>query len=127
MTKERDLLKARIVELQAEVDKLKGRPPAPVVSLETNSPVLPPVRSPPAATATNVARQISGVATNVPTPEIYVVQPGDTLAKIAREHYKDATMAHTIYEANKNVMKSERDLRAGQKITLPPRRQNRGG
>ncbi len=122
MEKERDLLKSRIVELQAEVDKLKGRPPAPIAIVATNTPGRAISQQP--APPTNAVRQISNVATNATASEIYIVKAGDTLAKIAREHFRDPGMAHAIYEANKITMKSERDLRVGQKINLPPKRLN---
>jgi LysM repeat protein len=125
MEKERDLLKARINDLQSEVDKLKGRPPAPAVIAATNTSGR--IVAKPSPASSNSANQVSSAATNAPAAETYVVQPGDTLAKIAREHYHDTGMAHAIYELNKNIMKSDHDLRAGQKIFLPPKRQNRGG
>ena len=120
MVKERELLKGRISDLQAELDRLKGKPaPIPVAATA-------PHAAPPAVAVTNAAANVSTNAA-VAVGETYVVKPGDTLAKIAREYYRDAGMAHAIFEANKSVMKTERDLRAGQKIVLPSKRRNRGG
>lgn len=123
MEKERELLKSRVAELQQELDKLKGRAatPAPVPGVSAVATgVVARV-----ATQTNLAAS----ATNAPVsaPETYIVKDRDTLAKIAREVFHDPGMAHAIFEANKATMKSERDLRAGQKIILPPRRRSGGG
>lgn len=114
MEKERELLKARIAELQQQVDQLKARPVQAAVAVDRSAaaPGQAAVPSaPPAAKSTNAT----------PAAATYQVQPGDTLAKIARLHYRDAGMAHTIYEANRSILKSERDLRPGQKLTLPPK------
>ncbi|AKJ64889.1 tetratricopeptide repeat protein [Kiritimatiella glycovorans] len=50
----------------------------------------------------------------------YVVRGGDTLSRIAARVYGDAAQWRLIYEANRDRMKSERDLQIGQVLTLPP-------
>jgi tetratricopeptide (TPR) repeat protein len=126
MAKERDLLKARIADIQIEVDKLKGRGLSQVQSTGVVSRVVPASTS--NVTVPVVAGGASATATNPPAAaETYLVKQGDTLAKIAREYFHDPGMAHAIFEFNKSTMKSERDLKVGQKINLPPKRQPHGG
>lgn len=113
MAKERDLLRTRIAQLQAEVDRSKAaQQPAAVAA-----PAAPSAGAPPAPRA---------AATPPVAPELYVVKQGDTLAKIARGYYGDAGMANAIFEANRDQLRNENDLKVGQKIKLPPRRPGGG-
>jgi len=50
----------------------------------------------------------------------YTVVSGDTLSKIARNHYGDGAKWHQIYEANKATIGSDPDhIEVGQVLTLP--------
>jgi nucleoid-associated protein YgaU len=50
----------------------------------------------------------------------YTVVSGDSLSKIAKNHYGDAAKWHQIYEANKAIIGSNPDLiQVGQELTLP--------
>lgn len=52
--------------------------------------------------------------------ETYTVVSGDSLSKIAKHHYGDATKWHQIYEANKGIIGSNPDhIEVGQVLTLP--------
>ncbi|MBT8141124.1 MAG: peptidoglycan-binding protein LysM [Gammaproteobacteria bacterium] len=51
--------------------------------------------------------------------EFYVVKPGDTLGKIAKEYYGDAMQYPKIFEANKEVIKDPDLIFVGQKIRIP--------
>ena len=52
--------------------------------------------------------------------ETYTVVSGDTLSKIARNHYGDGAKWHQIYEANKATIGSNPDhIEVGQVLTLP--------
>ncbi|RSK37156.1 LysM peptidoglycan-binding domain-containing protein [Hymenobacter metallilatus] len=52
--------------------------------------------------------------------ETYTVVSGDSLSKIARNHYGDGTKWHQIYEANKNIIGSDPNkIEIGQVLTLP--------
>ena len=52
--------------------------------------------------------------------QTYSVQSGDTLWKIAKNHYGDAAKWHQIYDANKNIIGSNPDhIEVGQVLTLP--------
>jgi nucleoid-associated protein YgaU len=52
---------------------------------------------------------------------VYIVKSGDSLAKIARQHYGDATnrSIDKIYEANKDKMPNKRTLAVGMKLHVP--------
>ena len=50
----------------------------------------------------------------------YIVASGDSLSKIAKNHYGDAAKWHEVYEANKDLIGSNPDLiEVGQVLTLP--------
>jgi nucleoid-associated protein YgaU len=50
----------------------------------------------------------------------YTVVSGDSLSKIAKNHYGDGTKWHEIYEANKDLIGNDPDLiEVGQVLTLP--------
>lgn len=54
------------------------------------------------------------------TGDAYTVVSGDSLAKIAKNHYGDAAKWHQIYEANKAIIGTNPDLiEVGQELTLP--------
>ncbi|UOQ72612.1 LysM peptidoglycan-binding domain-containing protein [Hymenobacter cellulosilyticus] len=50
----------------------------------------------------------------------YTVVSGDSLSKIAKHHYGDASKWHQIYEANKAIIGANPDhIEVGQQLTLP--------
>jgi nucleoid-associated protein YgaU len=51
--------------------------------------------------------------------EPYVVQPGDTLISIARQHYRSGSRYLDILNANQDQLQDPRDLREGMVIRLP--------
>ncbi len=53
----------------------------------------------------------------------YIVEPGDTLSRIAQKFYGDSSLASTIYNANRSILADEDSLRVGQKLMLPPKPQ----
>jgi nucleoid-associated protein YgaU len=54
------------------------------------------------------------------TGNTYTVVSGDSLSKIAKNHYGDASKWHQIYEANKATIGNNPDLiEVGQELTLP--------
>ena len=57
----------------------------------------------------------------ITSPEhmIYVVKKGDTLSKIAKEHYGKASKYHAIFEANKDILKDPDHIYPGQELKLP--------
>ncbi len=54
-----------------------------------------------------------------PVARTYRVQQGDTLTRIAATVYADSSQWNRIYEANRDKMTSENDLKAGQVIIIP--------
>ena len=57
-----------------------------------------------------------------PAPEatMYTVKSGDTLGKIAREHYGDAAKYPSIFEANRPLLNDPNKIYVGQVLRLPP-------
>jgi nucleoid-associated protein YgaU len=52
--------------------------------------------------------------------DVYTVQSGDSLSKIAKKHYGDANAWKQIYEANKEKIGDNPDLiRPGQRFVIP--------
>ena len=84
------------------------RPPPPPA--RAPAPTVPRVT--PAPAAATPAAQPAGVRR-------HVVQPGDTLSKIALRYYSNRARWHDIYAANRDVMKSETDLKVGMQLKIP--------
>jgi nucleoid-associated protein YgaU len=49
------------------------------------------------------------------------VKAGDTLSKIARAHYGDASKYPLIFEANKPMLKDPDKIFVGQVLRVPPK------
>ena len=54
-----------------------------------------------------------------PEPRVYVVQPGDSLSKIAQEVYGQAGRWKEIFQANKDQFENPSLIRPGQKLHIP--------
>ncbi|GIV58599.1 MAG: peptidoglycan-binding protein LysM [Bacteroidetes bacterium] len=54
-----------------------------------------------------------------PEPVFYTIQKGDTLSKIAREHYGDASKWKALFEANREVIEDPDLIYPGQRIRIP--------
>ena len=55
-----------------------------------------------------------------PTPAvIHVVQPGESLSKIAKEHYGDAMKWNLIYEANSDKISNPDLIHPGEEFVIP--------
>ena len=50
---------------------------------------------------------------------VHVVVPGDTLSKIAKTYYGDASLYKRIYEANKDKLKDPDTIVPGQVLVIP--------
>jgi nucleoid-associated protein YgaU len=66
----------------------------------------------------------TGGASNTPKPGAqtqrdYTIQSGDSLSKIARQFYGNASDWQKIYEANKDKIKDPNLIHPGQKIIIP--------
>lgn len=47
------------------------------------------------------------------------VVKGDTLSKIAKKYYDDASLYMQIFEANKDILRDPNLIRIGQKLRIP--------
>ncbi len=70
------------------------------------------------------AGNVSGIAEveedlRVPETVFYEVKSGDTLSKIAKAHYGDASKYPVIFEANKPMLKDPDLIYPGQKLRIP--------
>lgn len=64
--------------------------------------------------------QTAGSATAAPAASrYYTIQSGDTLSKIAKEHYGDANAYNKIFEANREVIGDPDKIYPGQRIRIP--------
>src|SRR5262245_19210362 len=59
------------------------------------------------------------VARPEPEATYYEVKPGDTLSKIAKQHYGDANQYPRIFEANQPMLKDPDEIYPGQKLRIP--------
>ena len=64
----------------------------------------------------------SGASTSAPTSgagQTYTVKSGDSLSKIAKRVYGDASKWQRIYEANRDKIKNPDLIHPGQEFTIP--------
>lgn len=54
-----------------------------------------------------------------PRSRYYTIQSGDTLSKIAKEHYGDPNAYNKIFEANREVIGDPDKIYPGQQIRIP--------
>jgi nucleoid-associated protein YgaU len=69
-----------------------------------------------------VARVDDQMTVEAPAPEaaLYTVKSGDSLSKIAKVHYGDASKYPVIFEANKPMLKDPNKIYPGQVLRIPP-------
>ena len=105
-----------------------GDPAAGRFSFSTDSiPVVqtrppPPVRSPapPGPRVTPAPARAAAPPAAPPAGERrHIVQQGETLSKIAQRYYNNRARWHDIFAANRDVMKSEADLKVGMALKIP--------
>ena len=68
----------------------------------------------------------SGASSDAPAASAettYTVKSGDSLSKIAKSIYGDASKWHRIYEANRDKIKNPDLIHPGQEFTIPPDQQ----
>ena len=70
------------------------------------------------ATAGAPANAQTVPASNVPV-EYYLIKSGDTLSRIAKQHYGDANQYPRIFDANREVIEHPDKIFPGQKIRIP--------
>jgi len=84
------------------------------------APVVPPRPAPTQAVTPSTPRQTAPVP-SAPTagPRKHIVRPGDTLSKLAQQYYNNRGRWRDIYAANRNLMKSESDMKVGTELKIP--------
>jgi nucleoid-associated protein YgaU len=63
---------------------------------------------------------VAAAAEEPAAAQFYTVVSGDTLSKIAKEHYGDASKYPVIFEANKPMLKDPDRIYPGQNLRIPP-------
>jgi len=117
---------AQLQNLNMEGDKLLIRAFAPSAELKNRvwdqiklvdpsySDLIADIQAPAAA----AAAAASG-APSTPAARTYTVQPGDSLSKIAKQFYGDATKYMKIFEANKDKLSDPDKIKAGMNLLIP--------
>ena len=60
------------------------------------------------------------VEDGAPVATFYTVESGDTLSKIAKEHYGDAMKYPVIFDANRPMLSDPDKIYPGQSLRIPP-------
>jgi nucleoid-associated protein YgaU len=71
------------------------------------------------AEITFAAEAAAAAAPQAPASKTYTVKAGDTLSKIAKQHYGDASQYTKIFEANRDQLSDPNLIRPGQVLTIP--------
>lgn len=87
-------------------------------------PIAPPSDAPSTAELRTSPERLRAAAEKNPAgpaaaPRIHVVEAGDTLEKIARKYYGDATKWNLIYFANNSILSGGRPLKPGMELEIP--------
>lgn len=109
----RTLRPGRTILLPADPSNIQGRPAAtegkPVgeTGVHVGGPdgALPAPASKPASAPAGARR--------------HTVEPGDTLSEISKRYYGTSARARQIYEANRDKLRSEHDLKVGVELVIP--------
>jgi LysM repeat protein len=76
----------------------------------------PAIKLPPIATTET---QVTPVPKPENEPRLYHVRAGDTLTGISKKMYGDGSHWRKIFEANRDMMRSENDIKIGQTLVIP--------
>lgn len=82
-----------------------------------NEPVVRP--PPPTQAATPATKQATKQAPIPANARRHTVRAGDTLYSLAQRYYGNRSRWRDIYQANRNVMKSESDMKIGMQLVIP--------
>ena len=110
------------VDPSSTVQTVRTRP-TPAAAERPTPP--PTVRTSPAPVTAAASRPAGPAPATVrgtpPVPAVrrHAVRPGDTLSKLAQQYYNNRAKWRDIYAANRDVMKSESDLKAGMVLKIP--------
>ncbi len=98
--------------------KGKEAPAKPAAVPKSSQRAATPPAGPAHAAASN--DNLKKAAAPAPAQDTYTVQSGDSLSKIAKNHYGDANAWKRIYEANKALIGANPDLiHPGQRLVIP--------
>lgn len=108
--------------VRAAVDTEPEPTPEPVA--QPRPPVAQPVRPTASATATRPPATTTRPTTTTTRPTTgsyrrHTISKGDTLYSLAQKYYGNRSRWRDIYAANRDVMKSEGDLRIGMEVKIP--------
>jgi nucleoid-associated protein YgaU len=116
LTKERDELAASLAAAQSK--------PAPAPAVVVAAPTRPvatapaPVSTPSVASATEPRRLAAEPVAAAPA-RTHTIASGDTLTKISLRYYGNANRWPDILAANRDVLRTERDLVVGRVLRIP--------
>ncbi len=117
------LLRRENALLAAELRRVRSPEAMPPVPAAPPIQAAPPVEAVPAPAApvpeTAAAPPPAPAAETAETPRYYTVKAGDTPEKISRAVYGTGRYAGAILEANRETVRSARELRIGQRLILP--------
>ena len=114
----------QLQNLNLEGDKLLIRASAPTADLKNRvwdqiklvdpsfSDLIADIQAPAAAAA-------AAGSSSTPAARTYTVQPGDSLSKISKQFYGNASMYMKIFEANKDKLDDPDKIRAGIDLRIP--------
>lgn len=115
LKRENSMLRSKLIDVSRRLE-LKTAPPVADVSTSQ-----PPTTT--RAAASSAGKTGSSAAPTPaparPTLQTYVVQPGDTLTKIAIKIYNDPRQWEKIFEANRAIMGSPTQIKVGQTLIIP--------
>jgi nucleoid-associated protein YgaU len=115
----------QLQNLNLEGDKLLIRASAPTADLKNRvwdqiklvdpslSDLIADIQTPAAAAAAAAG------ASSTPAARTYTVQPGDSLSKISKQFYGNASMYMKIFDANKDKLDDPDKIRAGIDLRIP--------
>src|SRR3984885_2048989 len=115
----------QLQNVNMEGDKLFIRATAPTADLKNRvwdqiklvdpnfSDLTADIQAPAAAAAA------AGGASSAPAARTYTVQAGDSLSKISKQFYGDATKYMKIFEANKDKLADPDKIKPGEELVIP--------
>jgi len=126
LKKENAMLREQLARYQAQGFALASASPIGTVGTSpkpASSTATVVVARPPGSHSTTGSGSVSlpqpTIEPGVSRVQTYTVQPGDTLAEIAKKVYGDASAWRKIYEANKNILPGPGSVRPGQVLVIP--------
>ena len=123
--------RSAITAAREEAERLTSGTPPPKNPIAPVRPLEPVPPKPAAVAAPEVPKPVVVAVPEIPKPaaepavrrkpefRTYVVQPGDTLFRIAERHYGDGSKWTTVRDSNKSRISSDGRVRVGQILLIP--------